>query len=893
MLNDTSRPDPDELLEKVQAKEEEEKRGKLKIFLGYAAGVGKTYTMLESARQRMNELDVVVGLVETHGRAETEALLSGLEIIPRRQQIYRGVNLTEMDLDAILKRKPQLVLVDELAHTNAPGSRHPKRYQDVEELIQAGIDVYTAVNIQHVESLHDVVAQITGVWVQESIPDKLIDEASEVELVDLPPDELIKRLRQGKVYVPEQVGLAIDKFFRKGNLIALRELSMRAAAERVDDQVRTYMDDNAIRGPWQTAERILVCIGPGMEGTNLVRTGRRIAAQYGSVWFAVHVETPDDLRLSADQQDRLTSNLRLAGRLGAKVTTIQGDSIATALSEYALQNHVTKIIVSKSKRRLSKIFSPSTSDKLLQLSDRYDVQIIAPTILEQKIKPKELHQNRVRIRPYLNSIGVVAAITVVNWLLHFSLEPSVLIAFYIIGVVISAVYFGPGPSVLVSFISVLAFDYFFIPTKHSFADFQYTLTLLALVAVGIVISYFTSRLKQQTTISKRHEQQMITLYALGKELASLNDIESYVQAILKNASETFGHNVTIFLPDIKSGASLTPYGSYAKTTVDEYELAAAVWSQDHGKQVGFGTDTLPEAKARYIPLTTARGKVGVLAIWTGENKTVLTVEQERLLESYADLAAVAIEGILLSEEAHKAQILGATEKLQSALLNSISHDLHTPLVAVLGALSTLRERSAVLDDNARHNLVDAGLKEGDRLNHMLSNLLDMSRIEGGALRLSEQLAEIKDLIAVALEQVGSRHGVHQVNLKIPDNIPYVLVDPGLMVQALINILDNSFKYSPPGSPVDITAQLLGERIEIKIIDRGPGIPSEDLERVFDKFYRLQRPNSVAGTGLGLSIVKGIIEAHGGTVNAANQPGGGTIITLVLPVKTLKTGSKLE
>jgi two-component system sensor histidine kinase KdpD len=309
--------------------------------------------------------------------------------------------------------------------------------------------------------------------------------------------------------------------------------------------------------------------------------------------------------------------------------------------------------------------------------------------------------------------------------------------------------------------------------------------------------------------------------------------------------------------------------------------------------VGFGTDTLPEAKARYIPLTTARGKVGVLAIWTGENKAILTVEQERLLESYADLAAVAIEGILLSEEAHKEQILGATEKLQSALLNSISHDLHTPLVAVLGALSTLRERSAVLDDNARHNLVDAGLKEGDRLNHMLSNLLDMSRIEGGALRLSEQLAEIKDLIAVALEQVGNRHGVHPVNLKIPDNIPYVLVDPGLMVQALINILDNSFKYSPPGSPVDITAQLLDERIEIKIIDRGPGIPTEDLEHVFDKFYRLQRPNSVAGTGLGLSIVKGIVEAHGGTVSAANQPGGGTIITLVLPVKTLKTGAMLE
>jgi two-component system sensor histidine kinase KdpD len=889
MLNDTPRPDPDELLVHVKAKEEEEKRGKLKIFLGYAAGVGKTYAMLESARQRMKELDVVIGLVETHGRAETEALLSDLEIIPRKQLNYRGVNLTEMDLDAVLIRRPQLVLVDELAHTNAPGSRHPKRYQDVEELIQAGIDVYTTVNIQHVESLKDVVAQITGVLVQENVPDNIIDEASEVELVDLPPDELIKRLHQGKVYVPEQVGLAIEKFFRKGNLTALRELSMRAAAERVDVQVRTYMDENAIPGPWPTSERILVCIGPGIEGTNLVRTGRRVAAQYGSVWFAVHIETSDDLRLSTDQQERLSANLRLAGRLGAKVATIQGDSVASSLSEYALDNHVTKIIVSKSRRKLSKIFRPSTADQLLQLSDRYDIQIVAGMTPEHKTKPKEILPHHFRLRPYLSSLGIVVIITLINWLLHFNLEPSVLISFYIIGVVISAVYFGPGPSILVSVISVLAFDYFFIPTKHSFADFQYTLTLLALIGVGIVISYFTSRLKQQTIISKRHEQQMITLYALGKELAVLDDLESYVSAILKSIGETFGRNITIFLPDLKNGGVLKPYASYADITVDEGEQAAATWSQEHGQQVGFGTDTLPEAKARYIPLITARGKVGVLALWTGENKITLTVEQEKLLESFSDLAAVAIEGILLSEEAHKAQILGATEKLQTALLNSISHDLHTPLVAVIGALSTLRERSMVLDDNSRRDLIDAGLKEGERLNHMLSNLLDMSRIEGGALRLSPQLAEVKDLIGVALEQVVNRHGVHPVDINITDNLPYVLVDPGLMVQALINILDNSFKYSPPGSAVDITAHLLVQTIEIKIVDRGSGIPSEDLERVFDKFYRLQRPNSVAGTGLGLSIVKGIVEAHGGTVSAANQPGGGTIITLVLPVKTLKTG----
>jgi two-component system sensor histidine kinase KdpD len=386
---------------------------------------------------------------------------------------------------------------------------------------------------------------------------------------------------------------------------------------------------------------------------------------------------------------------------------------------------------------------------------------------------------------------------------------------------------------------------------------------------------------------------MTSLYALGRELAVLNDLESYVRAIVKSVGETFGQDITIFLPDTQSGGELKPYLPDTSLVVDENERAAAIWSYEHDKQVGFGTDTLPQVKARYIPLTTARGKVGVLALWTGKTKTILTVEQENLLESYADLAAVAIEGILMSEEAHKVQIAGATEKLQTALLNSISHDLHTPLVAIIGALSTLRERSMVLDDNARRDLIDAGLKEGERLNHMLSNLLDMSRIEGGALRLSVQLAEIRDLIGVALEQVGDRHGKHPVNIDVPDDLPYVLVDPGLMVQAFINILDNSFKYSPAGSAVDVTAHLLDGRIEVKIIDHGSGIPPDDLERVFDKFYRLQRPNSVAGTGLGLSIVRGIIEAHEGTVNAANQPGGGTIMTIMIPVKTIKTGDKSE
>jgi len=891
MTEKDTRPSPDELLARVIARESEEKRGKLKIFLGYAAGVGKTYAMLESARQRMNELDVVVALVETHGRAETEALLTGFEIIPRKEIEYRGATLTEMDIDAVLARKPQLAIVDELAHTNVPDSRHPKRYQDVEELIEAGIDVYTTLNIQHVESLRDVVSQITGVWMRETVPDTIVDRASEVELVDLPPEELIKRLREGKVYVSEQIGRAIDEFFRKGNLTALRELSMRTAAERVDEQVRAYMGEHAIRGPWPTSERVLVCMGPGPEGASLVRAGRRLAAQLGGEWYAVHVETPDDLHLSPDAQDRLSNNLRLAGVMGARVITVQGESPAAALADYAVKNHVTKIVVSKSRRRFTRVFRPSIADRLLQLSDSYDVQIVPGIVVGQKSKTPEIATTGFRYWQYLEGLLITVIATSINWLLSPFLEPTVLMTLYLIGVVISAVYLGLGPSVMVSIISVLVFDFLFIPPNFTFAtqDVQYALILFALLAVSIVISYFTSRLQKQTAVAKFHERQMTTLYALGRELAVLNDLESYMHAIIKSARETFGHSTTIFLWDSQAGGASKPHIYGTDTVVDDNELAAAIWSYEHRKQVGFGTDTLPEARARYIPLTTARGTVGVLALWAAHEKATLTVEQEQLLGAYADLAAVAIEGILSTEEARKAQILRTTEKLQTALLNSISHDLRTPLVAIIGALSSLKEEGMGLDDAARRNLIDVALQEGDRLNHLLSNLLDMSRIEGGALKLMVQPVEVQDIIGAALEQLGNRHGFHPVKMNIPQDLPYVSVDSGLIVQALINVLDNSFKYSPAGSPVDITTRQLDNKVEIEISDRGAGIPPEDLERVFDKFYRLQHPGSVAGTGLGLSIVKGIIEAHNGNVRAINRAGGGTTLRITLPAERSEAG----
>ncbi|HXX59159.1 MAG TPA: ATP-binding protein, partial [Dehalococcoidales bacterium] len=486
---------------------------------------------------------------------------------------------------------------------------------------------------------------------------------------------------------------------------------------------------------------------------------------------------------------------------------------------------------------------------------------------------------------YPAGIGIVGIATILSWLLRSSLDPPVLVTFFLIGVIISAIYFGLGPSIIASIASVLIFDYLFVPPTFTFAiaDFQYALTMVALLAVSIIISYFTSRLQNQTNAARRHEQQMTTLYALGKELAVLNDMDSYIHAIMKSAADTFGTETMIFLPDDSKARSLMPHLHGTAMAMDENERAAATWAFEHQKEVGYGTDTLPEAKARYVPLTTARSTVGVLALAVTAEKKALTVDQEQLLGAYADLAAVAIEGILLTEESRKVQIIQTTEKLQTALLNSISHDLRTPLVAIIGTLSSLKDESMQLDETARKNLIDVALQEGDRLNRLLSNLLDMSRIEAGALKLSLETAEIQDLLGSALEQLGNRRGNHTVNIDIPADLPYITVDSGLIVQAFSNVLDNAFKYSPSGAPVEVTAQRNDNTVLIEIADRGEGIPAQDLDRVFDKFYRLQRRDGVAGTGLGLSIVKGIIESHGGHVSASNRTGGGTEVKITLPI----------
>jgi two-component system, OmpR family, sensor histidine kinase KdpD len=881
-----ARPNPDELLARVQAAERRVKRGRLKIFLGYAAGVGKTYTMLELARQRKNEQDVVVAYIETHGRKETEALLEGLEIIPLKPVEYRGVTLPEMDLDAVLSRHPEVAVVDEYAHTNAPGSRHAKRYQDVEELLEAGINVYTTLNIQHMESLRTVVAQVTDVWMRETVPDSAVDSAAEIELVDLPPEELIKRLQDGKVYIPDQIASATTQFFRKGNLTALRELAMRTAAQRVDEQMRVYMEEKSIPGPWPTGDRLLVWISPDAASTNLVRNARRLAVQLGAEWFAVQVETPASVRLSQKQREDLTEALRLAEKLGAGVVNLQGQTVSEAIAEYARKHNINKVVIGRTPgARWQDWFKDTIINRIIRRHWDLDVYII-----RSKPEPRQ-REKRTVARPakqalnYILALILVVAATGLCALLKKFFDPTNLVMIYLLGTVVAALYLGQGPSILVSILGVIVFDVLFVPPYLSLAvgDVRYFFSLIALLAVGIIISYLTSQFRRQTRAAWQRERQTAALYALGRDLAVANDLDSYIKAILRRTRDTLENDILIFLPDPENNEIMQPFTERPDIEVTGNDIAAALWAFQHQKIIGHGTDTLPNARARYFPLVTGRGIVGVLALLEPAQKEELTPEQERLMEAYADLSAVAIEGILLAQESRNIEILKTKEKLQNALLGSISHDLRTPLVSVIGSLSSIEESRGKLDEAAIKKLIRVARIEAERLNRLITNLLDESRLEADTIKINRQPSEVQDLVGAALEQLGQRTAEHQIKIDLPADLPFVAVDFPLVVQALANILDNALKYSTPGSLIEIEGRATEIGISLAISDRGIGIPSQDLEHIFEKFYRVHRPEKISGTGLGLTIARGIIEAHNGHIGAENRAGGGTIIRLTLPV----------
>ncbi|MGE5221268.1 MAG: DUF4118 domain-containing protein [Omnitrophica WOR_2 bacterium] len=886
------RPNPDELLAQIKNEEQQNRGGRLKIFLGYVAGVGKTYAMLEAAGQRKAEgMDVVAAYVETHDRLETGRLLSGLEQVPNRKVSYRGIELQEMDVDAVLARRPQLALVDELAHTNAPGSRHPKRYQDVEELIEAGIHVYTTLNIQHLESLNDVVAQITGVTMQETVPDRLLDEAAEIELVDLPPDELLQRLKEGKVYVPDQAGLAMEKFFRKGNLTALRELAMRRAAQRIDTQMQAYMQTRAIPGPWPAVERLLVCISPSPIAEHLVRSGRRLADELKADWLAVFVETPEYIHISQEKRDRVTRALELAEALGGRSIVLTGTSLAPTIASYARRHNITKIVIGRPLRpQISEILRGSSVDQLIRQIGNIDLHIINSEIEPAPLAQMVSIQRHSSWYRYLLAAFSVVVAGVLASLFHGRVSPTNLAMLFLLAVVFSAAYLGRGPSILASFLSVLTFDFFFVPPYMTLrvSDTEYLLTFAGLLGVGLFISTLTARVRAQAEAAEKREIDTATLYGLSRDLAVARGVSAILNALTLHVSQTFNSQVVLFLPEMDGknatkASILQALGSDESFGLDDNERAIAIWAFEHGQHAGHGTETLTASEITYIPLRTAQGVVGVLGVKPEDRRNQLLPEQRRLLEAFANQAAQAIERVRLSERASQMQVMQETEKLQTALLNSISHDLRTPLVTVTGALSTLKEKEAPLGGDARIALAENAYQEADRLNRMVGNLLNMTRLEAGTVKVIKHPSDVQDAIGSALEQLRESLEDRPVNVEVPLDMPLIPMDFVLVVQVLVNLIDNAVKYSPDGSPIDIHARLSGAFLEIQVADRGVGIPQEDLQRVFDKFYRVQRPENVSGTGLGLSICKGIAEAHGGFIGAENRPGGGTLVTLALPV----------
>jgi two-component system sensor histidine kinase KdpD len=893
-MNDENRPDPDALLVRVQEEERQKARGKLKIFLGYAAGVGKTYAMLEAAQSRKADgIDVVVAVIETHGRAETEALLPGLEVIPRKQVDYRGVKLTEMDLDAILDRKPQLALVDEHAHTNAPESRHPKRWQDIDELLNAGIDVYTTLNIQHLESFRDIIAQITGVIQRETIPDRVLDEASEIEVVDLPPEELLLRLREGKVYIPEQAVRALEHFFEAGNLIALREITLRRAANRVDEQMREYLETYSTPELWPVTERLLVCISGGPNSERLIRTARRLAEELKTEWHTLYVETTENDRLTQENRERIWRELRLAESLGAKeVTSLTTDSAPDAVIDYARKHKITKVIVGRPTRpRWREWLRGSFVDQLLRRSKEIDVYVVSE---ENAKKEKTIPSQSVRVpwRSYLTSLLLVAGATGASEIALEFLSSTNMIMFYLLAVVVAALRLGFRPALLTALLGVLAFDFFLVPPYFSFAvtDTQYLITFAGLFTVGAVISTLVARARSQTETIKIREAQTATLYALSRDLSSAASLNDILNAVIRHVGETLNAQIAILLPE---GESLNVQTSSSGFSLGEKQKSVALWTFRNGQMAGRGTDTLSSAELLYLPLQTGGRVVGVMAIKLSNSDEGLAPETRRLLEPFAIQAALAIERAHLAQKAEQAQLLQATERLERSLLNSISHDLRTPLSSIMGALSSLRYEGNSPEAESKRELMDLAWEEAGRMNRFISNLLDITRLEAGVLKIKREPYDVQDLLGSCLASLEPRLKERKVKINLPPNLPLISMDSVLMAQVLINLLDNAVKYSPPEGTIEFSARTRENWLEVEVADQGPGIPEEYLMQVFNKFFRLSRHEKFSGTGLGLAISKGIIEAHGGKIWAENRPGGGSKIIFTLPLTISETESKSQ
>jgi two-component system, OmpR family, sensor histidine kinase KdpD len=886
--NAERRPSPEALLREAQQAEQ----GRLKIFLGAAPGVGKTYEMLTTARAKKAEgFDVVIGAVETHGRKETEALLQGLEILPRRCVAYRGHSLAEMDLDAILARRPSLVLVDELAHTNAPESRHPKRYMDVQELLAAGIDVYTTLNIQHVESLNDIVARITRVRVRETVPDSIIDRADDIELVDLTPEDLIARLNEGKIYVPDEAERAIQHYFSPGNLTALRELALRRTAQRVDAQLVDYMRAHRIEGPWPAGERVLVLVDAKPGANAVVRHAKRMADRLQAQWTAIHVETPADVRASETERNLVAQSLRLAQRLGAEAISIPDQDVAGTVVEYAHAKNFTHIIVATPEQpRWRDFFGESVTQKLIRGAGGASVHVIARSTDRSGSTPsgaeiKEARPKRDGFQAYAVSLSYVATATLVAALLRQALGVSNLAQVFLIAVLASAVTYGLLASLFACFVSVLSYNFFFLPPLYTFtiADPENVVALFFFTVVALIASNLAARVRAQAVAARERARITEELYLFSRKLAGIATLDDLLWASAHQIALMLKVRVVVLLPE--EGGLVVKAGFPPEDMLDEADLAAARWCYEKNQATGRGADTLPGAKRRFMPLRTGRGAVGVVGIDSDEPGLLLTPEESRLLDALSDQAALAIDRVNLAQDIDRARLAAETDRLRAALLTSISHDLRTPLASILGSASSLVTHGQEFDATVRANLMRTILEEAERLNRFIGNLLDMTRLESGPLQPQSGPADLSDIIGATLQRADKILQNHSVEIDLETGLPLLNFDMVLMEQVLFNLFDNAAKYAPQGSRITVTARHESGSIVIRVVDEGDGIPEADLERIFDKFYRVHRSDRQrAGTGLGLAICRGFVESMGGSIKASNRiDRSGAVFTIKLPV----------
>ena len=883
MMSDSEnlRPDPDSLLQALKKEEEKGKKAKLKIFFGMCAGVGKTYDMLKAAHQAKSKgIDVVIGIIETHKRAETEALVEGLPVIPRKKSQYKGTVLEELDLDAVLARKPQLVLVDELAHTNVPGSRHLKRFQDVLEILDTGIDVYTTLNVQHLESHADSVAQITGSIVRETVPDSVFAQADEVEIIDIPPDELLKRLKEGKVYLPDQSRQAIENFFRKGNLTALREMALRLTAERVDHQLRDYMQSQRISGPWKSAQRILVGISFSPQSATLIRWARRMAYTMNASLLAVYVEISRPL--TDREKTQLGNNMKLARDLGAEIVTTSDEDIAQALVRVARVENATQILIGKPLRAFS--FRKSLLDQVIERSGDLDVYVVGGTEGISK-GSRRFRIPEIRIQPlqYFSAAAAVCVVALICFPLLSVLGYQTVSLILLLTIALLPLKLNAGPVLLAAALSAIIWDFFFIPPRFTMliGSGQDILMVIAYFAIATVTGTLTARIRAREKAVRRREEHAVALYSLTKDLTVASGQDNVARVAVMNLKKFFGTEIAIFLSEIDGDIFKQAHAS-STYPVDEKEFTIPAWVYWNEKKAGKFTDTLPYAQATYYPMSGPRYPLGVIGIKPVKNQPLGT-DEETLLQNFISQIASTLEREQLNELAKKSIVYVESERLYNTLFNSISHELRTPVAAIISATESLRRRETPDSRDVQGALVSEISTAAERLNRLIDNLLDMTRLESSKISPKLDWCDMHDLLNASVKKLERELSSHSLTIDIDTEMPLVKLDFTLIEQALTNLLHNAAIYTPPGSEITVRVFHEDEKCIVIVADNGPGFPREALPRVFEKFYRV--PGTQAGgTGLGLSITKGFVEAHQGTITAENRPGGGAQFTISLPIQ---------